>query len=347
MSSVEAIVDELEALPPSSNDNWSIRTLVPSRLHLSRGMNGEYALFLEGAADAFGKLPPFHGVEYSPTITAVPTGRVFGALRLQSSDERIGNRVIAHIAYELQRRLEANPREAGEDLLRSVEWVLLLLGETEGILPPERRLGLIGECILLRRLLRIGRGSGLGPETVLDRWWGYSPARRDFAAIDVGIEVKTTVHNTRTHRMGIDQLKPEKPTERVYLYSIGMRSDPTAPKKLPDFLRDVELEMLDPVSGKEHVAAVGRFRELLKKYGYDQRFEDVYRSSQGYLAPHLEPSLFAESDLGRLKEASFVGGAPPPNASAIVYDLTVDCRSVPDADLVLLALLTSAPASYS
>jgi hypothetical protein len=347
MIALESIASSIESLPPAQGDAWSVHTVVPNRLHLTRGPRGEYALFLEGASSSFGTLPPHEGIAYSSSVTALPTGRTLEALRLQSVDDQSGNRVIAHIAYELARRLEANPAESGEELLRSVEWILSLLGSSQGILLPERRLGLIGECLLLRRLLRLARTEGIGPETVLDRWWGYSAARRDFAARGLGVEVKTTSHNTRTHRVGLDQLEPVEDGEFVYLYSIGLKSDPTAPKKLPDFVLDVEAEILDPTSSLPHPTALGRFREDLQKYGYNPLMSDAYRAGHGYLAPHLSAQLFAEGALSRLRRSSFVGGAPPSNVSGITFDLTVESNPVSDPESVLLKLLKNPPASYS
>jgi hypothetical protein len=347
MNSLESIVGWLEGLPLAIGDNWSIHTLVPDRLHLSRAGSGGYAIFIEGPQDSFGSLPPYHGIEYSDSILAFPSRRELRALKLQSADERIGNRVIAHIAYELNRRLDLSPDESGEELMRSVEWILMLLGEGEKILSPERRLGLIGECLLMRTLLRLGRVNGIGPETVLDRWWGYSPSHRDFSAMGVSIEVKTTVHNTRTHRMGIEQLEPQSGTEMVYLCSLGLKTDPSAPKKLPDFVLDVEAEMLSPATGQPNAFAVERFRSDLAKYGYDSQMADVYRSGPGYLAPHLALELFPERNLGRLRQSSFVGGTPPSSVSAITFDLTVDSSPVAQIDAILLDLLRSPPTSHS
>jgi hypothetical protein len=347
MVALETIAASMESLPPARGDTWSVHTVVANRLHLTRGARGEYALFLEGSPSSFGTLPPYEGIAHSSSVVALPTGRVLEALRLQSVDDQAGNRVIAHIAYELARRLEANPAESGEELLRSVEWILRLLGSSQGILLPERRLGLIGECLLLRRLLRLARTEGIGPETVLDRWWGYSPARRDFAAKGLGVEVKTTSHNTRTHRVGLDQLEPEEKGEMVYLYSIGLKSDPTAPKKLPDFVLDVEAEILDPASSLPHPAALARFRVDLQKYGFDPLMSDAYRAGHGYLAPHLSAQLFEEGVLSRLRRSSFVGGAPPPAVSGITYDLTVESEPVGNPEGVLIKLLKSPPASYS
>lgn len=344
MPSLEEIASLLQAIPPAHAENWTVQTLTPGRLHLSRGPAGEYAVFIEGAGEDFGTLPPYKGLAHSPSVTAVPSGRAISALRLTSEDDHIGNRVIAHIAYELALRLEKDPTLTGSQLLKGVEWVLLLLGSRDGILSPERRSGLVGECLLLRRLLKLARKKGVPASVVLDRWWGHSPARRDFAAIGIGIEVKTTSANTRTHAVAMEQLDPYTPDEKVYVYSVGIKTDPTAPKKLPDFIADVEQQLVS-ATGPKDAAAVAQFRAQLGEYGYDTNFEQAYRSLPGFAAPHLEPAFFAEPKLDRLKLESFKSNSLPSMVSAVRYDLTIGSNRVDDEEAVLEALLANPPVS--
>lgn len=347
MMSIEEIAEAIEALPSAIGDAWTIHSLVPDRIHLSRGQGGEYSIFIEGPLESFGTLPPFKGLAHSACVTAVPSRRVISALRLQSSDDHFGNRVMAHIAYELAGRLQREPATSNQELLASVAWALLLLGNREGVLTPERQAGLVGECLLLRALLVECHAMGLPPKTALDRWWGHGRARRDFAAKGVSIEVKTTSRNYRVHAVGMEQLDPSEPGEVVFLFSIGLKTDPTANRKLPDYIEDVECQLVAPSNGARDEQAIERFREQLHSYGYDSRLQSLYRASPGYPRPHLSPALFAVKDLDRLQASSFAGGRPPPTVSAVHYDLTITCPALSDLETtqVLRSLLMNPPSS--
>ena len=246
---------------------------------------------------------------------------------------------MAHIAYELSRRMDEAPTEGNASLVRSVAWVLQLLGHQEGILSAERQRGLVGECLLLRQLLIKGRVLSLDPSAVLQRWWGHHPSRRDFAAKYIAVEVKTTSLPSRTHRIGsIDQLDPHTPAERVYVYSVGLRSDVSGPKKLPDFILDVEAQLVGP-SGEPAVAAQDLFRTQLHRYGYDRAQESYYRAAPGFLRPHLVPAFFDAAAMHRLRLSDFVGGQFPEDVSEVSY--TVDMHGEPLSDNVVEELLTS------
>jgi hypothetical protein len=345
---LEGIANALHSLTPAQGETWNVQTLVPSRLHLTRGPNGEYAVFIEGDLGSFGPLPPYGGLGHSDSIVGVPTGRTFPALRLQSADELVGNRVIAHIAYELAMRLARDPGASNRDLLHSVSWVLLLLGAREGVLTPERRAGLVGECLLLRRLILMARSMSLPPTVALERWWGHGKARRDFAAVGIGIEAKATSANSRTHAVGMDQLDPFQPGEQVYVFSVGIKTDVTAPKKLPDFILDVESQLVDPVSGVPDEPALRMFRGQLRAYGYDPVFDPIYRAAPGYAKPHLLPALFPETELDRLRLSSFVGGQLPSMVSAVHYNLSITSPELPSpsADALLARLLAAPPVTF-
>jgi len=323
--------------------------LVEERLHLSRGSAGQFAIFLEGPRESFGKLPPLDGLEHADSITALPSSRQFAALRILSSDVVHGNRVLAHIAYELARRLEEYPEIGNEALFGDVEWVLLLLRESEDVLSPERQRGLVGECLLLRTLLMTARKIGLGSTAVLDRWWGHSPSKRDFAAKGLAIEAKSTEQNSRQHHVSsLAQLEPQEADERVYVFSVGLKADLSAPKKLPDFVQEVELNLIND-DGSVDAEAVEKFRKQCEAYGYHPRHADLYRGSAGYLKPHLPPALFPESDLDRLRLSSFVNGALPGMVVSVSYVLDIKGPPLADAETedVLRELLKHPVISYS
>ena len=342
MKSIEEISATFDALEPSDGYRWQVAALVEGRLYLSRGSGGEYALFLEGARESFGSLPPLAGIDHSPNVIALPGDRQFPALRVASSDPVHGNRVMAHISYELASRLTQDPSVENATLVAQVGWVFPLLGGNEGLLTPEKQRGLVGECLLLRQLLVMARQAELSPSTALERWWGHASARRDFAASNIAIEVKTTGLNTRQHHIStLEQLEPESPSEEVYVYSVGIKTDPTAQKKLPHFVADVEAQLVTH-DGREDLEAIGRFRVQLTAYGFDKRHEGYYLAAPGFLKPHLAPELFAEKDLDRLRLTSFVGGSLPSMVASVSYVLDIRADPLPasEAVLVLRRLLT-------
>jgi hypothetical protein len=345
---IEGIANEFEALDRAVEDRWNVATLVPERLHISRDAAGHYTAFLEGSLESFGSLPPIGGLEHSTTVTALPVSRSFSALRMSCRDELHGDRVLSHITYELARRLIENPSVPNAELFRQIEWVLLLLGGADAVLSPERERGLAGECLLLRKLLITARKNGLGAMTVLERWWGPYPAKRDFAALDVAVEVKTTSQTSRLHQVGsIEQLDPQSPTEDVFVFSVGMKSDVSAPRKLPHFIEDVEAQLIT-ADGAIDKDAVSLFREQLSRYGYDPARAPYYLNGPGYLKPHLPGALFRELHLARLRYDSFVDSHLPAMVAAVSYllDITSEPLSDIDADGIYNRLLTSPPLSH-
>lgn len=341
MRSIEELVTLFGGIPTADGQCWTVEALMPGRLHLSRGERGEFAVFVEGAAKTFGQLPPWRGLAHSGSVIALPGGQTIAALRIASQDPIHGNRVLAHIAYELGRRLEAEPGVENEELLAGVSWILPLLGDSEAILGVERQYGLVGECILLLRLLSAAARLGIPGREALKRWKGAGATKRDFAAEGIAIEVKTTSHATRLHHFAsIGQLNPQSPDEDVFLFSLGTRLDSSAPKKLPDYLVEVEAGLVTRTGTKDQ-EAIGRFREQLLRYGYDPAYESLYRAQAGFTPPHLAPTLYHERDLDRVRIASFKGDRLPSMVVNVGYDLEVHGIGLPtdEADAVLERLL--------
>ena len=344
MKSIEDIVSDFLSLSPASPGRWNTLALVSSRLHLTRGPDGNFAIFLEGSLESFGHLPPVPGIDHAVDITALPSSRRFDAVRIATIDGVTGNRAIAHVAYELQRRLTENPSEPNESLLAQIQWVLVLLGSNSDLMGADRQRGLIGECLLLRRLLMKGRSLDIEPIVALRRWWGSYPTKRDFSAVGVAIEVKTTGYTTRLHHVSsIEQLDPS-PGERVYVFSVGLRSDLTSARKFPDFVADVRAQLVD-AKGDSDELAVRHFEEQLKRYGYDSKHEAFYRSGPGYLRPHLSPALFDERALRRLRWSDLRDQKLPDEVAAIGYTLHITSGEISDREAEsIYEKILSAPA---
>jgi hypothetical protein len=346
MDPIEQLRSAFSTVPFASDRRWSLVTLVPGRLHLSRGEIGEFAIFLEGERESFGPIPSNDGVQHTSDLVALPDGERVSALFLRSTDVSHGDSVLAHIGYELVRALGADPSQNNRTLLKQVRWILPLLGTGVEILTPERQRGLIGECILLRELLLRARALGKNPSDVLLRWWGHLPAQRDFAGTQIAIEVKTTTMLARQHQIGsLAQLQPQAPGEEIYVYSVGLKSDASSSRKLPVYVEEVE-QLLVSEDGIPSESSIELFDKQLRAYGYDVRRRSLYDTELGYLrAIELPARLYREADLDRLRPESFVDGRPPSMVTSVSYTLNITCEPLSRTDtlLVLDRLLHAAP----
>lgn len=325
---IEALHNALEAVKPAVDRMWHLTEVVVNRLYGTRGESGEAALFLVGDVTSFGELPSFSGLEHSDRIVSVPDGRKFSALRILSADTLNGQRVIAHILYEMQRQLVRNAEISNSELISSIRWLFPLLGELPQLLSPERQRGLVCECLLLRRLLQECRTLGLPVSTALARWWGPEGAKRDFSAVGIAIEAKSTANSARRHHFdSLDQLEPQDDNEEGYLFSIGLRSDPTASRKLGRYIQDIE-ELLRDSAGQVERLARAEFLRKLRSSGLHYEYLAQYEREPGILAPHLQPALYRIADLDRLRLTSFVGGKLPTMVVGVSFDLDIACNAL-------------------
>ena len=271
---------------------------------------------------------------------------MFRALRLSAPANAIGPRAIAHIAYEMARCLRDDPEIDNATLIARVDWILQLLGREPSLLSDERQRGLIAECLLLTQILAAGRDAGIGVSSVLERWWGPAGGRRDFAASGVAIEVKSTAQNARMHHIGsLEQLTPSSPDEELYLFSIGIKTDPASSRTLPVYVADVEAQLVDS-SGRTDISALESFRMKLESAGYHRDFEGVYRSGPGH-QPNaaLGPGVFRVSDLDILTISSFKKDQLPAMVRQVSYQLEILADPLNDQQTsALLAQLVLAPA---
>jgi len=320
---IEEIVESLQRIPPARGNRWNVVELVPGRAHLTRAEDGLFALFLEGDKASFGALPAISAVQHSDDVIALPAGRKFSALRLIGGDQANGNRVLAHIAYETTWRLQSDPRPKNDELIRAIGWLLILLGTDASGMSLERQKGLIGECMFLRMLLLRAQEQGISSMRALSTWTGHENSKRDFYARGLAVEAKSTGSAMRLHQISsMDQLAPQEADEDVYLFSVGIRQDRTAPRKITNYVADVEALLVD-ARGRRDDAASEHFRGQLRAYGFDWSQREIYERMDGFLAPHLAPALFKESELRRLKLEDFVGGRVPETVRSVAYSLEV------------------------
>ena len=269
-------------------------------------------------------IPTAGTAEFREDAIDTDTGRVFPALRITSSDLAHSDRVIAHIVYELARQLAANPEQSNADLLASVDWILQVLGREPGVMSDVTQHGLIAECMLLKRLLSQARTQGVSATEVLGKWWGPTGGKRDFVGTGIAVEVKSTTHNVRLHHIAsLDQLVPLAPGETVFLYSVGLKTEPTSPKSLPVHIAEVDAELVKADGGRDELAA-DTFSQILSTAGYDSSHEHIYATQPGVMPnPALPPRLFDVSHMDVLSLASFKNDRLPKMVRAVSYQLEV------------------------
>jgi len=342
---VEGIHNIFQNLEPQTGNRWFLHTLVPDRFHLSVSQEGKPTIFVEGTLDSFGRVPLFNGIEHREDAVNVQTENRFRALRLISPDGFHGREALSVIAYEIARTLELEPGCDNTTLLANVSWILMVLGRETSIMSHQNQRGLVAELLLLRRLLRIGREHGFGSNIALDRWFGPVGGKRDFAASEISIEVKSTALNARIHKVAsIDQLEPTSTAERAYLYSVGIKSEPTNDRKLPTYVADTVSEITNANGSTDHIA-VQRFYEKLKSEGYERQFQDLYATEPGISPnPLLPAKLFRVDDLDRLRLSSFKSDQLPSMVTSVSYEINISATPLmeTEADAVLLSLLASA-----
>jgi hypothetical protein len=320
VASIEEIAGAFAGIPVANGNQWSLYPLHAGRVFLSRDDTGRFSLFLTGAKESFGQLPRISGIDFSDDVEAVPTGEHLQALRLTSSSLTFGNRVMAHVAYELSRQIERDAQVTNEHLVSEIRWIFELLDDRDTVMSADLQKGLVGECVFLRKLLMLCAQLNLPRTAALERWWGFEKSKRDFAAKGTAVEVKTTSRDTRQHVItGMQQLEPQD-GEQVYLYSLGVKADPSAPKKLPDFVQEVADLLVGP-GGAIDPDLQERFYSCLRRYGYEPTAAHLYRLVPGFLNFHLPPRLFRESELHRLRWDSFKGEALPDMVVDVSYRL--------------------------
>lgn len=133
--------------------------------------------------------------------------------------------------------------------------------------------GLLGELILLERLLLAVDKFPELRKNVLDMWFGYLPYSRDFVVGKNAIEVKTTSGYESSHFIhGLNQIEPRSITngdleEDVYILSFGLTAVAGAPYSIAR-----QKETILKLLGEESLAVTEtplqkRFLECLHGYG--------------------------------------------------------------------------------
>lgn len=331
MTTIEDVETSAKTVPRSNGEEWFVAPLIPQRLYVGRDARGSIVLFLLGSRDSFGSYLNRQSLEFNPTISLAVANTTSPGAKIAFLRGEHASRAACHVAVEIADALTRTPDATNEAVLSKVAWFLDLVESQWSLLSPERAKGLAGECMLLLRLIGYANRRSIPLSRVIDVWHGETVARRDFSNQGIAVEVKTTSATTRTHRIGsMEQLLPQG-SEEVFLFSIGLRLDPSGPRPISAYVIDVR-NHLRTADGSPDTELQIRFDSKLAEYGYDSTLAASYDSAYRFLAPHLAPRLFAAARLSPLGPHDFANGAPPQHISSISYDLAISTQPLEQAD---------------
>jgi hypothetical protein len=312
---LELLVNILDELPNAIRGDRTAHTLIPNRLHLTRGDNSEFELFMEGERESFG----------DQTIGSIfswgiyhdsNTNRDISALVI-SADNRTGHsRLLAHIAYESERIVIGNPSINNESLLFSISPFLSLIVQSK-IMPITKQMGLAGELILMEQLLLYANSKNIHHSKVLNAWKGYDSSDRDYYANGIAIEVKASGGRNRIHKISsIEQLllSEEPKEEQLFVFSIGLSPDTSRDYKLITQIDNVE-RILDPLMHDD-------FYEYLASYcgeGYHTNLRDRYNLETGFSISPPGGLIIIDDNIDILRYNSFISGRLPNDVESVNY----------------------------
>ncbi len=176
--------------PPSSAEALNARRVDAAtrwNFYWARGIDQKCLLILQHSVDAasVSRPPKLKGIEVSST-TAEGDGTHMLIWRLQESGHRdIFHRLCADIV-NFARDASSEAEAVEVSLRRTWRWHHLLRGGTDGRLSAEEQKGLIGELLLLEKLIEIG----VSPSNAVNAWRGPLGSPKDFEIGRICVEVK-------------------------------------------------------------------------------------------------------------------------------------------------------------
>ena len=291
-STFEEIRSRIELLPtPTGIEDREIHWIEPGRMGIARDAHGAYEIFFSG-----GTLRPRSAIvsrHLEQGHWMGSQGQAYEASRVVLSSEPHFLAVSALIGSECVREGIKDSSVPIESIFASVE-PILELALKRSALSTETIIGLIGELILLDKLLEI---TSTVPEqfgTVINAWKGYTPASRDFVLGSVAIEVKATRGISSSHIIhGLDQIEPREIhgnllEDRILILSVGITPIIGGPYSLPGLTESI-LKRLGTLDGEGWQASPlqEQFLKQLLQYGqgsglgydhFQMRDRDIYKT---------------------------------------------------------------------
>ena len=195
---------------------------------------------------------------------------------------------------------------------------------TGEILDEAARKGLFGELILLERMLDCSKKAQIS--AILNLWKGQSPAARDFKGNDKAIEVKTSGHSERVHKINRYQQLQEADDEELYLFSVAAKPDSSGTVSLNELVDRVREKV-----GEEHLPVLNAKLEAYLGVGYHDNARGTYENADPYLMTNFDTGMFRlDSSVDRVLNSSFKGDTKPQQTGEIGYEL----RNIDETNLL-------------
>jgi hypothetical protein len=191
------------------------------------------------------------------------------------------------IVFEILKGLETTTEDPGK-ICRNIlsRWRELLRPEPSGIPDKATIVGVIGELMLLRDLVK------LDPSSV-DIWTGPNKGRYDFSSNMVALEVKTTLQRSglivTIH--GLSQLDPP-PNGILYLSVFRLEETPRVGETISSLIRDITACGCEKVELLKKLVLLGIYPDLIDRCD-DYRFSLSEQIT--YVADDSFPKISANS----------------------------------------------------
>lgn len=276
--------------PPNAADAVTARRVdhtIPWGFFWARSVQNDCLLVLRHAPESSpsSALPRLKGVEMTLSRDTQDQDRML-VLRLTEPAQR-------DIFYSLCRDIVASAGAAATEkeavataLRRTWRWHLLLRGGTGGHLTSDEQKGLIGELIVLERLLL----PHLEPRDAVTTWLGPTGAPKDFEIGRVALESKARRGGATPYVAISSQHQLDDVGVDVLFLHVVELDQEQAPDKPASTLTEVAQRCRTAIAARD-VGAVDLFEGLLSATGFS--WEDDYSDTRWTEGKH---SLFAVAD---------------------------------------------------
>lgn len=304
--------EPLIQLTPAAIDRY-FDAGVPTSHTLSREPRCE--LYIDPRAGTFelctpvdGTTPDLRGMQRVSVDTFSESGDEWFRLRIDAQDMRYETYGLLVSVVESMRS-GARFAAATAGALANLRAIL----SSRRRISPEQQVGLIGELLVVRRLL-----SAQAEVAVIDWWIGPQAEQHDFALPDVDLEVKTTTSERRTHVIhGTGQLRPN-PGRGLWLVSIQLtRAGGADGISLAQLVSDIRERL---------TVRRERFLEHLVGLGWRDVDIDLYRDR--FLLRSAPQAYLVDDDFPAITDERLAVSVPHTDlVSDVVYRVDVSDRA--------------------
>ena len=207
----------------------------------------------------------------------------------------LASQVVSHLA---------SGATASKACMEAVLEFRQLVSRNGGLLPSEEEiLGLAGELLLIRKLVRVSQSLWQG-------WNGPLGSARDYSWGTIDIEAKASrmAGDSKLTVNGLDQLEPEESRE-LLIHHCVLTENPTGTIHIPGLVDEIQEQISDPEAFDERLITAGYLREqreLWLEHRFTLHGSTIYRVCD---------------DFPRIRKGDFPDGTLPAGVSKLRYDI--------------------------